>query len=392
MSSSPNPVFDLACELIRRVSVTPEDAGCQEIIGQRLHDLGFSLRQLNAHGVHNLWASRGQGSPHLLFAGHTDVVPSGPEAQWQSPPFSPTVSDGHLVGRGAADMKSSLAAMLVAVEEHLQQHPEQPGTLSFLITSDEEGEAIHGTAHAIRELNKEGIKPDYCVVGEPSSSDRLGDVVRCGRRGSLNAHLVVHGIQGHVAYPTAARNPIHQAMPVLAKLAAKVWDEGNDFYPPTSLQISNIQSGTGAGNVIPGSLSADFNLRFNTEQTAQGLQTEIEQMFHAADLEFDLKWQLSGAPFLTQPGRLSSAVSDAILSETGLTTEMSTSGGTSDGRFIAPWDEHPDGPVEVIELGPINATIHKINESVRIADLAPLATIYRNIIRNLHFERTSTER
>ena len=378
-----NAVFDLTCELIRRVSVTPEDAGCQEIIGQRLANLGFSLRQLNAHGVHNLWASRGQGSPHLLFAGHTDVVPSGPEAEWQSPPFEPTVHEGHLIGRGAADMKSSLAAMLVAVEEHLTQHPDQPGTLSFLITSDEEGEAIHGTAHAIRELNKDGIKPDYCIVGEPSSSDRLGDVVRCGRRGSLNARLTIHGVQGHVAYPAAARNPIHQAMPVLARLADTVWDHGNQFYPPTSLQISNIKSGTGASNVIPGSLSADFNLRFNTEQTCAGLQGQIEQMFEEAGLQYDLQWTLSGAPFLTQPGNLSDAVDNAIKSETGITTEMSTSGGTSDGRFIAPWESHPEGPVEVIEIGPINATIHKINESVLISDLVPLANIYRKIIGNL---------
>ena len=383
MLTPTNAVFDLTCELIRRVSVTPEDAGCQEIIGQRLANLGFSLRQLNAHGVHNLWASRGQGSPHLLFAGHTDVVPSGPEAEWQSPPFEPTVHEGHLIGRGAADMKSSLAAMLVAVEEHLTQHPDQPGTLSFLITSDEEGEAIHGTAHAIRELNKDGIKPDYCIVGEPSSSDRLGDVVRCGRRGSLNARLTIHGVQGHVAYPAAARNPIHQAMPVLAQLADTVWDHGNQFYPPTSLQISNIKSGTGASNVIPGSLSADFNLRFNTEQTCAGLQGQIEQMFEEAGLQYDLQWTLSGAPFLTQPGNLSDAVDNAIKSETGITTEMSTSGGTSDGRFIAPWESHPEGPVEVIELGPINATIHKINESVLISDLVPLANIYRKIIGNL---------
>ncbi|RPG31713.1 MAG: succinyl-diaminopimelate desuccinylase [Gammaproteobacteria bacterium TMED92] len=383
MSEPANAVFDLTCELISRVSVTPEDAGCQEIIGQRLNALGFSLHQYNTHGVHNLWATRGHGSPHLLFAGHTDVVPAGPVSEWQSPPFTPTVSDGLLIGRGAADMKSSLAAMIVAVETLLREHPAHPGTLSFLITSDEEGEAIHGTAHAIRALHREGIKPDYCVVGEPSSSVALGDVVRCGRRGSLNAHLIVHGVQGHVAYPSAARNPIHQAMPVLAKLADTVWDAGNDFYPPTTLQISNIQAGTGAGNVIPGTLSVDFNLRFNTEQTAQGLQTQIQQMLADAGLEFELTWQLSGAPFLTQPGQLCTAVSEAIYAHTGMTTEMSTSGGTSDGRFIAPWDNHPDGPVEVVELGPINATIHKINESVRICDLLPLSQIYNQIIVNL---------
>ena len=377
-----NPVLNLTCELIRRVSVTPEDAGCQTIIGEYLSKLGFSLRQFNAHGVHNLWASFGRGSPHLLFAGHTDVVPSGPLEQWHSPPFEPTIKDGLLVGRGAADMKSSLAAMLVAVESHLQRS-DLSGTLSFLITSDEEGEATHGTAHAIRELNAEGIRPDFCIVGEPSSYQRLGDVVRCGRRGSLNARLTARGVQGHVAYPDDADNPIHSAMPVLATLAATVWDQGNDFYPPTSLQISNIQSGTGATNVIPGSLTTDFNLRFNTEQTAAGLQTQIEETLGSAGLQFDIDWHLSGAPFLTQPGRLSAAVDAAIRKETSLTTEISTSGGTSDGRFIAPWENHPEGPVEVIELGHVNATIHKVNESVRIDDLQPLARIYSGIIEHL---------
>ena len=389
--NSDNSVLDLTCELIRRVSVTPEDAGCQEIIGDRLRKLGFSVRQLNAHGVHNLWASYGDRGPHLMFAGHTDVVPSGPVEDWQSPPFEPTLENGLLVGRGAADMKSSLASMLIAVEEHIQQHPNLPGTLSFLITSDEEGDAIHGTAHAIRELNTEGIRPDFCIVGEPSSHKQLGDVVRCGRRGSLNASLTVQGIQGHVAYPDDADNPIHRAMPVLATLAGTTWDQGNDFYPPTSLQISNIQSGTGASNVIPGSLSADFNLRFNTEQTADGLQSKIEEIFHASGLKFSIDWRLSGEPFLTRSGKLSAAVDKAIQDETGLTTEMSTSGGTSDGRFIAPWANHPAGPVEVIELGHINATIHKVNESVRIDDLQPLTRIYKDIINNIFADAQSNQ-
>ena len=388
--NSDNSVLDLTCELIRRVSVTPEDAGCQEIIGDRLRKLGFSVRQLNAHGVHNLWASYGDSGPHLMFAGHTDVVPSGPAEDWQSPPFEPTLENGLLVGRGAADMKSSLASMLIAVEEHIQQHPNLPGTLSFLITSDEEGDAIHGTAHAIRELNTEGIRPDFCIVGEPSSHKQLGDVVRCGRRGSLNASLTVQGIQGHVAYPDDADNPIHRAMPVLATLAGTTWDQGNDFYPPTSLQISNIQSGTGASNVIPSSLSADFNLRFNTEQTADGLQSKIEEIFHASGLKFSIDWRLSGEPFLTRSGKLSAAVDKAIQDETGLTTEMSTSGGTSDGRFIAPWANHPAGPVEVIELGHINATIHKVNESVRIDDLQPLTRIYNDIINNIFADAQSS--
>jgi len=373
----------LAKELISRVSVTPEDAGCQELIAARLNQLGFQTRQINAEGVHNLWAWRGTGSPHLMFAGHTDVVPPGPLEQWQTPPFEPTVKDGQLYGRGAADMKSSLAAMIVAVEDATANAEHNNGTLSFLITSDEEGVATYGTRYAIDVLAKEGIRPDYCVVGEPSSSEQLGDVVRSGRRGSLNAKLKVIGTQGHVAYPQDANNPIHNVLTALSAMTTKEWDLGNDFYPPTSFQISNINGGTGATNVIPGELEIDFNFRFNTEQTATGLSASVEEILHSHDITYEIKWQLSGEPFLTLPGALTEAVTQAIQAETGLTTELSTSGGTSDGRFISPWDKPGSGQVEVVELGPLNATIHKIDECVAVDDLMPLARIYQQIIKTL---------
>ena len=378
-----NPVFELAKELISRVSVTPEDAGCQELIAARLNQLGFQTRQINAEGVHNLWAWRGTGSPHLMFAGHTDVVPPGPLEQWQTPPFEPTVKNGQLYGRGAADMKSSLAAMIVAVEDATAHAEHNNGTLSFLITSDEEGVATYGTRYTIDVLAKEGIRPDYCVVGEPSSSEQLGDVVRSGRRGSLNAKLKVIGTQGHVAYPQDANNPIHNVLTALSAMTTKEWDLGNDFYPPTSFQISNINGGTGATNVIPGELEIDFNFRFNTEQTATGLSASVEEILHSYGVTYEIKWQLSGEPFLTLPGALTEAVTQAIKAETGLTTELSTSGGTSDGRFISPWDKPGSGQVEVVELGPLNATIHKIDECVAVDDLMPLARIYQQIIKTL---------
>ena len=378
-----NLVFELAKELISRVSVTPEDAGCQELIAARLNQLGFQTRQINAEGVHNLWAWRGTGSPHLMFAGHTDVVPPGPLEQWQTPPFEPTVKNGQLYGRGAADMKSSLAAMIVAVEDATAHAEHNNGTLSFLITSDEEGVATYGTRYAIDVLAKEGIRPDYCVVGEPSSSEQLGDVVRSGRRGSLNAKLKVIGTQGHVAYPQDANNPIHNVLTALSAMTTKEWDLGNDFYPPTSFQISNINGGTGATNVIPGELEIDFNFRFNTEQTATGLSASVEEILHSYGVTYEIKWQLSGEPFLTLPGALTEAVTQAIKAETGLTTELSTSGGTSDGRFISPWDKPGSGQVEVVELGPLNATIHKIDECVAVDDLVRLARIYQQIIKTL---------
>ncbi len=378
-----NPVFELAKELISRVSVTPEDAGCQELIAARLNQLGFQTRQINAEGVHNLWAWRGTGSPHLMFAGHTDVVPPGPLEQWQTPPFEPTVKNGQLYGRGAADMKSSLAAMIVAVEDATTNAEHNCGTLSFLITSDEEGVATYGTRFAIDVLAKEGVRPDYCVVGEPSSSEQLGDVVRSGRRGSLNAKLKVIGTQGHVAYPEDANNPIHKVLAALAAIATKEWDLGNDFYPPTSFQISNINGGTGATNVIPGELEIDFNFRFNTEQTAAGLSASVEEILQSFAVTYEISWQLSGEPFLTLPGALTEAVTQAIQAETGLKTTLSTSGGTSDGRFISPWDKPGSGQVEVVELGPLNATIHKIDECVAVDDLMPLARIYQQIIKAL---------
>lgn len=378
-----NPVLELAQELISRISVTPEDAGCQELISNRLAALGFQTRQINAEGVHNLWAWRGTGSPHLMFAGHTDVVPPGPIEQWQTPPFEPTIKDGQLYGRGAADMKSSLAAMIVAVENVTKNVQQNCGTLSFIITSDEEGVATHGTRYAIDVLAKEGIRPDYCVVGEPSSSELLGDVVRSGRRGSLNAKLKVIGTQGHVAYPEEANNPIHKVLTALSAMTDRQWDTGNDFYPPTSLQISNINGGNGATNVIPGELNIDFNFRFNTEQTAAGLRNAIEELLQTHGVTFDIQWQLSGEPFLTLPGDLTEAVTDAIRVETGLTTQLSTSGGTSDGRFISPWDKPGSGQVEVVELGPLNATIHKIDECVAVDDLLPLARVYQRIIKTL---------
>lgn len=378
-----NDVFDLTCELIACESVTPDDGGCQDILAARLKVLGFCVEQINAHDTKNLWATKGSTGPHLMFAGHTDVVPTGPLDAWQSPPFTPTVKAGYLYGRGTADMKSSLAAMIVAIERLLQQHPDLHGTLSLLITSDEEGDATYGTQYAIEQLQERGIKPDYCIVGEPSSHQQLGDMVRCGRRGSLNAQLTIHGVQGHVAYPADVTNPIHLAAPALAELSQTEWDSGNEYYPPTSLQISNISAGTGATNVVPGHLTAQFNLRFNTEQTSLSLQKNVSDLFNKHNLEFDIEWRLSGEPFLTERGQLTAAVTAAIAENTGLTTQLSTSGGTSDGRFISPWCLPGSNQVEVIELGPCNATIHKIDERVALSELEPLANIYQSIASKL---------
>ena len=373
----------LTKQLISRSSVTPDDQGCQQLMIERLQAIGFVVENLRFDDVDNFWAVRGESGPILCFAGHTDVVPTGPEVNWSYPPFEPTECDGQLYGRGAADMKGSLAAMVVAVEQFVAAHPNHNGRIAFLITSDEEGVATHGTRYAIDVLAKEGIRPDYCVVGEPSSSELLGDVVRSGRRGSLNAKLKVIGTQGHVAYPEEANNPIHKVLTALSAMTDREWDTGNDFYPPTSLQISNINGGTGATNVIPGELNIDFNFRFNTEQTAAGLRNAIEEILQTHGVTFDIQWQLSGEPFLTLPGDLTEAVTDAIRVETGLTTQLSTSGGTSDGRFISPWDKPGSGQVEVVELGPLNATIHKIDECVAVDDLLPLARVYQRIIKTL---------
>jgi succinyl-diaminopimelate desuccinylase len=367
----------LACELIRRPSVTPEDAGCQTLMMEQLNAMAFSCTPLRFGDVDNFWAAHGESGPILVFAGHTDVVPTGPAEQWLNPPFEPTLVDGSLYGRGAADMKGSLAAMLVACEEFVAAHPDHPGRIGFMITSDEEGVAVNGTVKVMEYLQQQGETIDWCLVGEPSSTDRLGDVIKNGRRGSLGAELTVRGIQGHIAYPHLADNPIHRALPALQALTAELWDEGNEFFPPTSMQISNIGGGTGATNVIPGALKLQFNFRFSTEVTETDLRERTEAILDAHGLEYELKWALSGQPFLTDRGELVEATLASIEAETGQAAELSTAGGTSDGRFIAP------AGVQVVELGPINASIHKLNEVVLADDLPRLAAIYRGIIERL---------
>ena len=372
-----NRTLDLCCELIRRPSVTPEDAGCQALMMERLSAIGFECTDLPFGEVSNFWARRGSEGPILVFAGHTDVVPTGPENQWDTPPFEPTLKEGMLYGRGAADMKGSLAAMLVACEDFVAEHPEHPGSIGFLITSDEEGPAADSTVKVVEHLQRQGEYIDWCLVGEPSSTAQLGDVIKNGRRGSLGAVLVIKGVQGHIAYPHLADNPIHRAMPALHALASEHWDEGNAFFPPTSLQISNIKGGTGATNVIPGELEIQFNFRFSTEVTDTELRERTEAILQAHRLDYELQWHLSGQPFLTASGALVDAAAGSIRDVTGLETELSTAGGTSDGRFIAPTG------AQVVELGPVNATIHKLNEEVRAGDLPRLAEIYRRIIERL---------
>ena len=372
-------VFDLACDLISCSSETPNDGGCQQLIAQRLTAAGFKVNHLPFGRVCNMWAQVGDGNPLVVFAGHTDVVPPGPLSQWTSPPYRPTVTGQYLYGRGAADMKSSLAAMVVATERFLLSHPNHAGSIGFLITSDEEGEAIDGTARVIDYLTQQGTTIDMCVVGEPSSAKKVGDVVRVGRRGSLNGRIRFIGEQGHVAYPDQTCNPIHTAITALSQLVTRVWDSGNAYFPPTTFQISNMNAGTGAANVIPGELDILFNFRFNTEQSIEGLQATVEDHLLTNDpgIKTVLDWQLSGQPFLTRKGKLLDAVQTAIRSVVSLEPELSTSGGTSDGRFIAPTG------AEVIELGPVNASIHKINECVRISELEPLAKIYQGILFQL---------
>ena len=367
----------LACELIRHPSVTPDDAGCQQRMMDRLQAIGFRCTPLRFGEVDNFWAERGTSGPILVFAGHTDVVPTGPQEQWRSPPFEPTLVDGVLYGRGSADMKGSLAAMVVACEEFVARHPDHPGRLGFLITSDEEGVAVDGTVRVMEYLQQHNKPIDWCLVGEPSSSASLGDVIKNGRRGSLGAVLTVRGVQGHIAYPQLADNPIHRAMPALQALTAEPWDEGNEFFPPTSLQISNINGGTGATNVIPGSLQVQFNFRFSTEVTDRILRQRTEAILDAHGLDYELQWSLSGQPFLTASGALVAAAVASIEAHTGQAPELSTAGGTSDGRFIAPTG------AQVVELGPINESIHKVDENVLAADLPRLATIYRGIIERL---------
>jgi succinyl-diaminopimelate desuccinylase len=374
---SDSPTLALAKALISRSSVTPEDKDCQAQLIALLEPIGFVCETITSNGVTNLWARRGTAKPLFVFAGHTDVVPTGPAAQWASEPFIPTERDGKLYGRGAADMKTSIAAMVVACQEFVASHPDHDGSIAFLITSDEEGPAVDGTVIVCQMLEQRGETLDYCVVGEPTSSGTLGDMIKNGRRGSLSGHLVIKGIQGHIAYPQLARNPIHQAAPALAELAAEQWDAGNVYYLPTSWQMSNIHAGTGANNVIPGLLSIDFNFRFSTASTADELKARVHAILDKHALEYDIAWTLSGLPFLTPKGTLSDALAAAILEETGVTTELSTTGGTSDGRFIARICP------QVIEFGPPNASIHKIDEHVDLRFIDPLKNIYRRTLVQL---------
>jgi succinyl-diaminopimelate desuccinylase len=376
-----NATLALAKELISRRSITTEDAGCLELIAARLEPLGFVCERMDSTGptglVRNLWARRGTTKPLVVFAGHTDVVPPGPVEKWSSDPFVPTERDGMLYGRGAADMKTSVAAAVVAVERLIAAEMELQGSIGFLLTSDEEGDATDGTIKVVETLQARNEPLDCCIVGEPTSVSKQGDTIKNGRRGSLSGKLVVKGIQGHVAYPEKVKNPIHLAAPALAELAAARWDDGNEFFPPTSFQISNIHAGTGVTNVVPGALEVLFNFRFSTASTADGLQNRVHAILDKHDLEYDLAWTLGGRPFLTTPGRLVSALVEAIQLEADITPELSTSGGTSDGRFIA------DICPEVVEFGPINATIHKIDECVAVADIEPLARIYEATFRKL---------
>jgi succinyl-diaminopimelate desuccinylase len=369
--------IDLAKQLIRKESISPNDGGCQQLMADYLAGLGFAIEHMPFADVRNLWAVHGQGEPRLVFAGHTDVVPPGPLTDWQTPPFEPTVDNGVLYGRGAADMKGSLAAMLTAASRFLATHADHPGSLCLLITSDEEADAVNGTRKVVEALHRRGEAISWCVVGEPSSDKTLGDVIRVGRRGSLNAILTIRGVQGHIAYPGEARNPIHLAAPAIAELAFTEWDGGNRHFPPTSMQISNIHAGTGANNVIPGSLVVTFNFRFSTESTADGLRQRTQDLLDAHGLEYDIAWSLSGEPFITEGGVLIEAVERSIETVLGLRPALSTSGGTSDGRFIAPLGS------QVVELGPCNASIHKVNECVRIEELQRLSTVYASIMTHL---------
>jgi succinyl-diaminopimelate desuccinylase len=368
------PTLELACDLIQRPSVTPNDQGCQQLLATRLEPLGFQIEHLRFGDVDNLWARHGSDGPLFVFAGHTDVVPPGPLEEWTSDPFRPDIRGSDLYGRGAADMKGSIAAMVTACERFLATHGGHAGSIAFLITSDEEGPAVDGTVKVVEHLAGRDEHIDWCLVGEPTSQQQLGDMIKIGRRGSLNGTLTVSGRQGHVAYPQLADNPIHRTAPALAELAATEWDQGNAHFPPTTFQVSGIRAGTGATNVIPGTLELDFNLRFSTESSADSLQARIQDILSRHALDYALDWNLSGQPFLTEPGALVTAVSSAIRDVTGLETELSTSGGTSDGRFIAPTGS------QVVELGPANATIHQVNENVNIDHLEKLSLVYEKVL------------
>ncbi|MDD4965151.1 MAG: succinyl-diaminopimelate desuccinylase [Gallionella sp.] len=370
--------LQLAQDLIARRSLTPDDAGCQELLIARLEKLGFVIERMRFGNVDNFWARRGTARPVLVFAGHTDVVPSGPVSSWFSPPFEPTIRDGMLYGRGAADMKTSLAAFITAIEAFLAAHPDHQGSIALLITSDEEGVAVDGTVRVVEALQARGELLDYCIVGEPTSNQKVGDMIKNGRRGSLSGTLIVKGIQGHIAYPHLVKNPIHMAAPAIAELAATVWDAGNEYFPPTSWQVSNINGGTGATNVVPGTVEIWFNFRFSTARTEQDLKDQVHAILDKHGLEYDLAWELSGKPYITPQGNLVAAISSAIEESYGITPELSTSGGTSDGRFIA------DICAQVIEFGPLNATIHKLNECVGVADIEPLKqTFERTLVKLL---------
>jgi len=369
--------LELAQALIAKASVTPDDAGCQALLATRLEQAGFNAEPMRFGEVDNLWARRGTTAPLFVFAGHTDVVPPGAVDQWDSDPFMPVIRDGCLYGRGAADMKGSIAAMVTACERFVAAYPRHRGSIAFLITSDEEGPAVNGTIRVIEQLAARGDRIDWCLVGEPSSVERTGDVIKNGRRGSLNGALRIHGQQGHVAYPQRADNPIHRALQALADLVAVEWDQGNAHFPPTSLQISNIHAGDGTVNIIPGTLEVLFNLRFSTASTAAGIRARVKDIMQQHRLKYTLDWQLSGDPFLTPSGELVEAVRQAVAGITGISTELSTSGGTSDGRFIAPTG------AQVVELGPVNATIHKVNECVKLDEIEQLSEIYENILQRL---------
>ncbi|HSM98290.1 MAG TPA: succinyl-diaminopimelate desuccinylase [Gallionella sp.] len=367
----------LARALIARSSVTPADDGCQDLIAKRLAAIGFRIEAMRCGDVLNLWARRGTTGPLVCFAGHTDVVPAGPIDRWHSDPFAPTERDGRLYGRGAADMKTSLAAFVTAAEAFIAAHPDHRGSIAFLLTSDEEGVAVEGTVRVVDALEARGERIDYCIVGEPTSTSRLGDMIKNGRRGSLSGTLIVKGIQGHIAYPHLVKNPIHMVAPAIAELAATTWDNGNEYFPPTSWQISNMNGGTGATNVVPGTVEIWFNFRFSTASTEQGLKDRVHAILDKHGVTYDLKWELSGKPYLTAKGSLVAAISRAIEQSYGITPELSTSGGTSDGRFIA------DICPQVIEFGPLNATIHKLNECVGVADIEPLKQTYQRTLEIL---------
>lgn len=377
MTEKDAPTLALARELISRHSVTPDDAGCQPLLAERLESLGFLAERYRFGDVDNLWLRRGNGAPLFVFAGHTDVVPPGPEAQWETPPFEPTERDGYLFGRGAADMKGSVAAFVCAVEQFVAANPEHSGSIALLLTSDEEGPARDGTRRVIEALTAQGIAPDWCLVGEPSSTERVGDTIKNGRRGSLSATLTIRGIQGHVAYPQFADNPVHRAASALTDLVNTEWDTGNTYFPPTSFQITNVRAGEGANNVIPGSMEVAFNFRYSTETSADAIKERVARLLERHRVDYEIEWNLSGTPFLTDTGDLIDAATQVITERAGFTPQLSTAGGTSDGRFIAPTG------AQVVELGPVNATIHKVNESVKVEDLGTLSVIYEGILERL---------